>query len=510
MNLNDIKRIDWQRIEENRKISLYPVMVPGWTDIINGSKKIIGIKQNYILCAHIQRNANFYGSGQEWDKIGRFILKKILNNPSWGEKANQEIIRRSHVLINFSSHFLTTDLSHKSKEQLVDLYQQYEKLHGDLYCYAIIPVFLDLYQPLLSDYLMNYLENKKLTVFNASEVFGVLTTPNKPSQVHNEELALMQIAQKIKGYLKAKNLFKKNIAEIKKNYTSLGILAKQINAHYRQYSYQGYNWEGPPFAVDYFLKRLKEFVANQNLKEEIERKINYHQKIKQKQQQYLKAVKLDIKHQRLFKLTGDFIFSKDFRKDYLVKSYWQIEPLLAQLANRLHLSSRQVRNLSFDELREISAGKKISVRQNCRLNGAAYVVLNGQTPGDFLVGIEAKKVFDFLKSKEKVIKQVEVSGQVAYPGKVTGRVRIVEHPKDILNMKKGDILVAHMTNPDLVSGMKLAGGIVTETGGITCHAAIVSRELGKPCVIGTKIATRVFKEGDLVEVDANKGIVKKI
>lgn len=77
-------------------------------------------------------------------------------------------------------------------------------------------------------------------------------------------------------------------------------------------------------------------------------------------------------------------------------------------------------------------------------------------------------------------------------------------------MKKGDILIAHMTNPDLVTGMKIAGAIVTETGGITCHASIVSRELGKPCIIGTKIATRIFKDGDLVEVDANKGIVKKL
>ena len=77
-------------------------------------------------------------------------------------------------------------------------------------------------------------------------------------------------------------------------------------------------------------------------------------------------------------------------------------------------------------------------------------------------------------------------------------------------MKKGDIFVSHMTNPDLVSGMKIAGAIVTETGGITCHAAIVSLELGKPCVIGTKIATRIFKEGDIIEVDAEQGIVKKI
>jgi pyruvate,water dikinase len=65
-----------------------------------------------------------------------------------------------------------------------------------------------------------------------------------------------------------------------------------------------------------------------------------------------------------------------------------------------------------------------------------------------------------------------------------------------------------MTRPEYISAMKKAAAIVTDEGGITCHAAIVSRELKKPCIIGTKIATKVLKDGDLVEVDADKGIVK--
>lgn len=76
--------------------------------------------------------------------------------------------------------------------------------------------------------------------------------------------------------------------------------------------------------------------------------------------------------------------------------------------------------------------------------------------------------------------------------------------------QKGDILVSVATDPDIVPAMKKAAAIVTEQGGITSHAAIVSRELGIPCIIGTKIATRVLKDGDMVEVDANKGTVKKI
>jgi len=77
-------------------------------------------------------------------------------------------------------------------------------------------------------------------------------------------------------------------------------------------------------------------------------------------------------------------------------------------------------------------------------------------------------------------------------------------------MRPGDILVSHMTDPEIVVAMKKAGAIITDMGGITCHAAIVSRELGIPCVIGTKIATKVFKDGDEVEVDATKGVVRKL
>ena len=75
-------------------------------------------------------------------------------------------------------------------------------------------------------------------------------------------------------------------------------------------------------------------------------------------------------------------------------------------------------------------------------------------------------------------------------------------------MNKGDILVSIATDPDIVPAMKKAAAIVTEQGGVTSHAAIVSRELRIPCVIGTKIATKVLKDNDLVEVDATKGIIK--
>jgi len=100
-----------------------------------------------------------------------------------------------------------------------------------------------------------------------------------------------------------------------------------------------------------------------------------------------------------------------------------------------------------------------------------------------------------------------LSGSPAGPGIGYGPVKIVLDACKIDNVKKGDILVAEMTTPDFVPAMKRAAGIVTDRGGRTCHAAIVSRELGIPCVVGTGNATQMLKPDQVVTVDGSKGNV---
>ncbi|MDD4900881.1 MAG: PEP-utilizing enzyme [Patescibacteria group bacterium] len=100
-------------------------------------------------------------------------------------------------------------------------------------------------------------------------------------------------------------------------------------------------------------------------------------------------------------------------------------------------------------------------------------------------------------------------GQPASPGKVEGKAVVAHGLNEALSLvKKGDILVTGYTSARYVPAMKKAAAIITETGGITAHAAVVSRELGVPCVIAVKDVTKVIKTGDLVEVDADKGVVR--
>jgi phosphohistidine swiveling domain-containing protein len=103
--------------------------------------------------------------------------------------------------------------------------------------------------------------------------------------------------------------------------------------------------------------------------------------------------------------------------------------------------------------------------------------------------------------------QAVLRGQVAMKGKATGRVARIDNRGDLKNYSKGDIVVSINTSPDLMPALATCSAIVSEEGGIMCHAAIVSRELRVPCVIGVKGATAILKNGDLVEVDAGKGTV---
>ena len=113
--------------------------------------------------------------------------------------------------------------------------------------------------------------------------------------------------------------------------------------------------------------------------------------------------------------------------------------------------------------------------------------------------------------KDEVISGTnEIRGNVAHKGISKGKVVIVLTKTDINRVNEGDIMVTPMTNPDFLPAMKKASAFVTDEGGVTSHAAITAREMGKPCIIGTKIATKVLKDGDLVEVNADTGVIKII
>ncbi len=132
--------------------------------------------------------------------------------------------------------------------------------------------------------------------------------------------------------------------------------------------------------------------------------------------------------------------------------------------------------------------------------------------GKVVTGEDINKFYienNILIREPDILSQTEVKGMTAQKGLVKGKVRIIYTEEELNKIKsEEDILVTPMTRPEFVPAMKIAGAFVTDEGGIVCHASIVSRELKKPCIVGTKNATKIFKDGDMVEVDADKGVVR--
>ena len=213
-----------------------------------------------------------------------------------------------------------------------------------------------------------------------------------------------------------------------------------------------------------------------------------------------------------FELLDEFSKFHDWRKETQMKSNQIIFPVLREMARRFEVDYKNFLFYSNFEIKKLCLNK-IKVKNNIiekRKAGLTWVIKDGKIRET--QGAEAKKVLDRLVLFVVKAKNTSaVKGIVASDGKVTGPACVAKGASEAIKMiKTGDVLITSMTTIDYLPAMRRAAAIVTDDGGVTCHASIVSRELGIPCVVGTKIATQVFKTGDQVEVDADKGMITKI
>jgi len=188
-------------------------------------------------------------------------------------------------------------------------------------------------------------------------------------------------------------------------------------------------------------------------------------------------------------------------------------PLFQAIAKALLLPQRQIKWFSDTELLSALQGNtdaakllgKLPVRQK------HYLVALGEKQVHAFQGAEVNAVLSQLDIEKPAVADVkQVKGVSAYPGLVQGIARVVQHVSQLDKVQQGDILVTLNTTPSFIMAMKRSAAIVTDEGGITCHAAIVSRELGIPCIIGTKAGTKLIQDGAKIEVDAAAGIVRKL
>lgn len=206
-------------------------------------------------------------------------------------------------------------------------------------------------------------------------------------------------------------------------------------------------------------------------------------------------------------------YLNEFRKSVYSQASLIVRPVFISAAGQAHLQSwKDCFFLSSAEIAEILRGEQIDAKRIIREReyAGAYCI---QGKEHLMKPAEAKTLFNIMEQphpKTNKFKEAAVHGFSANKGLVRARARILRSAKDFPKLRSGEILIAPMTSVDYAPVMQRAGAFVTDEGGITSHAGIVAREMNKPCVVGTGIATKVFHDGDIVEVDGNTGIVRTI
>lgn len=487
-----------------------------------------------ILSVHKGYHQWFYFGEKDSKEVGDHLVDKFLKNSDFVKKVNKEIIRWADILRNYCDTLPETKLDKYTNRQLWQFYKKHDEIHTKYYQWSWIPVGVDMFHPNLTERLKQYLQNIGIKQEKINEYFVLLTQPTKKSLIQIEHEEFLKIAIKIKtdnyhrklfeqlfkkfkeqdvarfGYethsKEYEELLEKSVDEIKDKIKP--TIYNLIQKHYQKYFYVAHMWVGKISSFEYYLKELVRLVGSGvNLEGNYKKEQKDFKLTLIKQQQLIKKLKVKQPWLAIFNGFGDFMVTKVYRRFAQIYAVYKMEYILVEIGKRLGLSLMDVRFMLPEDVKKALLNKRVDkteVKKRKR-----FCVYYAEKEQDII--FTGKRARELAKATKRKIKDaIEIHGQTGCVGKAKGAVKLIFRPQDMTKMKKGDILVSIATDPDIVPAMKKAAAIVTEQGGVTSHAAIVARELKKPCVIGTKIATKVLKDGDVVEVDANKGIVRKV
>ena len=441
-----------------------------------------------------EKETNFiFLQPHEFDVVAQSITDIFISDAERAWSINEEIISNANDLIKADVGFLEDILRYddSSVQTLLSLWKDMEERYADLFKFTWIHNALDFKDNLFTTHIFNLL----------SEVIRSNGIPLEP----NRSFVTLTIPKDKKTYFVR---FENELKSIKKIAEARGIhsaekacadnqISKAIRDITEQYGWLGFGFDGPPWSeshvLDMMLNKNSDTDESGNLL--IERS------------ELLQKLDMGEKYERIFELARKVIEGTELRKEAMFHYYYVLDALFEKLSLILDIPKKYLRYVYPEEimLLDRNMAKILEQREIYHLDIETF------SSSDKVFGSEAKRFFDTLIiKKSNDFDGKKLIGQTAYPGRVHGRVKIVNEKSDTSKIEDGDILVSIATNPELISAMKKAAAFVTDRGGITCHAAIVSRELRIPCIVGTKIATQVLKDGDMVEVDADNGIVRII
>lgn len=439
----------------------------------------------------------WYWNNEEMVRLRKKFIEKTNVNPKLPYKLCNDWHKRIEKFNKIMRTIDKTDLTKLSNLELLKLYYKWYNAYLDEYGIAI--GIQDAFSMHADDFLMPHFKeiiSKKGLGQRFNEYYTTLFSPIDESFITREYRDRLKL-----------------LCEIKKG---KDINSKEINNKLEEHA-KKYYWSQNNYAKDiyldaeYFKTQVLEIIDKDPAKE-LKQLDNHIKEIKLKKQKIIKQLNLNETSINLIKISEVFGYMQDERKKYVLMATHYEGKFIDEFGKRLGLDKKHMEYTFIHELKDLLEKKKKNQEIDIKLfeeRKSSVIVIQTLKGYEVISGKIAECIHKTIFDKEENT-SMEIKGTIASEGIAKGIVRIVKTTHNLINFSKGDILVASMTRPEMITAMKKAAAIITDEGGITSHAAIISRELKIPCIIGTKIATKVLKDGDVIEVDANKGIVRKI
>lgn len=427
---------------------------------------------------------------KNWFELGKGVLKRLEKNTLQVNELLDEHLKVGARLYELCDLMAKKDLAKVKNKEFIKWFKDMWANFTYLSALGLIPVISDHEHFYLASRLTQILKSKNIKTEKIQDYLNILLICSRSTVFLKEKIDFFSLLRKYK-----------NIKKLERS--------KEFGKHVKKYFWINYGYSGPIWTEKDFIARAKNIFNEAAIgKQYIEQK-NFLKNIKNKQARLTRELRLDDKEKRFFETARLFVFLKIYRVEIRYWLHYVNDQIFKELGKRFSMPVYFFQYALKKEILDVLSGKKMNVGEILARKKAMLTVADRKGTKF----IKKEKIDSFLKQvliKEEIKKSKIITGQTAFLGKITGIVKIVLHVDDIKKVNSGDILVANQTNPNFLPAMVKAAAFVTDVGGITSHAAIVSREFKKPCIIGTKIATKVLRDRDVVEVDAIKGVVKKL
>jgi len=415
------------------------------------------------------------------------VLKMMQSDPMLVARLRKKFVQLAPRMLAFTKKIHTIDLSKLSNRQLWLLLDKYLKNYEYIYNWSE-PVVLCLNDS-LGAYLKNYLHKLVPENEKATQYCNLLISPREPSFVKREEDALLRLALDIKN----KKIFDR---------------AAAVRRHVQKYCWVPYDYGVYIWDAKYFNKILDETVKERaDIAGDLKNGRDYSTALPRIQEKLIKTLGIDKYHAQLFAAMRDAAYLLDYKKEIFTQAHWHVVKLLEEIGRRLGVPRLLVHYYLPVEIQKALCADKPLPKNKLESRYKYSLAVWDGAKAELIEGAVGKRFLDEHLKQQAGPSKV-LNGVIASAGRYRGTVKVLRNAREVGKVKAGDILVAAMTSPEYVPAMRKAGAVITDEGGVMCHAAIVSRELGIPCVVGTKNATKILKDGDMVEVNANHNSVK--